>query len=341
MAQVSVIMPVYNSAEFVPDAARSVLEQDYDDFELVLVDDGSTDGSGTVCNELAAQHANVRVLHKPNGGMCSARNYALDRIETPYVAFCDNDDHYLPHLLRDNMHILTTSGADCVYYGRQLAIYDDASDRPRISVTKPKKHTVLRGQEIRDQYDLARSGSDAVWACIYRREVIERAGLRFDERLRHGHEDTIFTLQFLRAAEAIALNPQYYYVWMRRTSHSSSFSITDDLKLGYETAVNLECALIEDWDVARRLPDYCSDCMARYLLNPLETAMLAGNISYKQMLPLYEWLHDFFAPRAAYFQGKLAPSRRAFCSLILKGHYRLAYACMRAAQVYVAHTKRG
>ena len=340
MAEISVIMPVYNSAKYLRDAVESVLAQDFDDFELVLVDDGSTDGSGALCDDFADANPRVRALHKPNGGMCSARNYALDRIDSTYVAFCDNDDRYLSHLLRHNHHILAESGADCVYFGRQLAIYDATNVRPRVSVIAPPKYATLRGQEIRDHYDVARSGSDAVWACIYRREVIERAELRFDERLRHGCEDTIFTLSFLRHAQVIATNPQCYYLWMRRASHSSSFSVTDDFRLGYQTAVELECSLIENWHVADRLPDYCADRMARYLLNPLETVLMSGGRSFAQMLPVFRWLQEFFAPRARYFQGRLPLSRRVFCKLVLKGRFRAAYACMGAAGVYLAHTKR-
>lgn len=333
-------MPVYNSRDYLADAVQSVLDQDYHDFELVLVDDGSTDGSAEVCDELAAD-PRVRVLHKPNGGMCSARNYALDRIDSTYVAFCDNDDRYLPHLLRDNLRILHESGADCVYYGRRLAIYDTLASEPRVSEIRPPKYAILRDAEIREHYDVARSVSEAVWACIYRREVIEESRLRFDERLRHGCEDMIFTLEFLRRARAIATNPSCYYVWLRRASHSSSFTITDDFKLGFETAVGLECSLIEDWDVAGRLPDFCADRMSRYLLNPLETALLSGRLSYKATLPLYEWLAGVFEPHAQLFEGRYPVSRKVFCTLLLQRRFRSVHACMLAAQAYLARTKRG
>lgn len=340
MATISIIMAVYNSEDYMPAAVQSILEQDYDDFELLLIDDGSTDSSGTLCDEFAARDPRVRAFHKPNGGMCSARNYALDLIESTYVAFCDNDDRYLPHLLRDNLRILRDSNADCVYYGRRLAVYDTNAANPRTSEIHPPKYVVLKGQEIHDHYDIARSGSDAVWACIYRRSIIEQHHLRFDERLRHGCEDTIFTLSFLRHARTIATNPQCYYVWLRRSSHSSSFGLTDDFKLGFETAVMLECALIDDWDVFDRLPDFCANRMARYLLNPLETALLSSKLSYEELLPLFQWLADFFEPRASYFEGRIALPRKVFCLLILQRRFRAAAVCMRAAQVYIAHSKR-
>ncbi len=75
MIKVSVIMPVYNSAEYVRSAAQSVLKQDHDDFELIMIDDDSTGASGEICDDLAGTDSRIRVFHIPNGGMCHARNY--------------------------------------------------------------------------------------------------------------------------------------------------------------------------------------------------------------------------------------------------------------------------
>ena len=76
--KISVIIPVYNAADFLPRAVGSVLMQEFDDFEVILVDDGSTDGSAAICDEFAAHDERVRVIHKENGGVSSARNAGLD-----------------------------------------------------------------------------------------------------------------------------------------------------------------------------------------------------------------------------------------------------------------------
>ncbi len=341
MATVSVIMAVYNSQDYLPYAIQSILNQDYRDFELVLVDDGSTDGSGRICDEYALNNPQVRVLHKPNGGMCEARNYALDRIDSTYVAFCDNDDRYFPGLLSDNIDILQESGADCVYYGRRLALFYNSSGKPRMSEICPREKIVLREEEIKRHYDVARSGSDAVWACVYRRDVLEEAHIRFDERLRHGHEDTLFTLNFLRNARGIALNPKTYYLWIRRLGHSSSFALTDDFKLGYESATRLEEQTMQEWGVNSQLPSFCANRMARYLMNPLETMLLLGKLPYREALPIYEWVADFFEPYAHYIPRVTSLPRRAFCELVLNRNFRLVHTAMDAARLYVDHTKRG
>ncbi|MBR3225048.1 MAG: glycosyltransferase family 2 protein [Atopobiaceae bacterium] len=341
MATVSVIMAVYNSQEYLPYAIRSVLNQDYKDFELVLVDDGSTDGSGRICDEYALNNPQVRVLHKPNGGMCEARNYALDRIDSTYVAFCDNDDRYFPGLLSDNLRILEETGVDYVYYGRRLAIFDKPYAKPRMSDLGPKEKVVLRGEEIRQRYDVVRGGSDAVWACIYRRDVLEKYHIRFDERLRHGYEDTLFNLNFLKSAKSVATNPKSYYLWLKRLGHSSSFVLTDDYKLGHESATQLEDQIIQEWGVDKRLPSFCADRMTNYLLNPLERMLLMGKVPYEEALPTYEWVADYFAPFAHYVPQVTSLSRRTFYELVLKRRFRLVHAAMNAARLYVDHTKRG
>lgn len=89
---VSVIVPVYNVASYLPACIDSVLAQTFADFELLLVDDGSTDGSGDICDDYACRDVRVTVLHQPNAGPAAARNAALDVAQGEYVAFVDSDD---------------------------------------------------------------------------------------------------------------------------------------------------------------------------------------------------------------------------------------------------------
>ena len=89
---VSVIVPVYNTEKYLPECIESVLFQSYTDFELLLIDDGSTDGSGLICDEYARKDFRIKVVHKSNGGVSSARNEGLDIARGEYVCFVDSDD---------------------------------------------------------------------------------------------------------------------------------------------------------------------------------------------------------------------------------------------------------
>ena len=123
--KISVIVPVYNSEEYLPDTAASILNQSFEEFELILVDDGSKDRSGKICDELAQKDKRVKVIHKQNGGICSARNCALKLAKGEYIAFCDNDDMYLPGLLKDNYELAKKHNADVVRYSRKYQTVRD------------------------------------------------------------------------------------------------------------------------------------------------------------------------------------------------------------------------
>ena len=99
--KVSVIMPVYNSGEYLKTAVESILNQSLKEIELILVDDGSTDGSSERCDEYAAKDSRVVVIHQKNGGICNARNVALKIARGEYIGFSDHDDEYLPGLLEN------------------------------------------------------------------------------------------------------------------------------------------------------------------------------------------------------------------------------------------------
>ena len=102
MTEISVIVPVYNAEKYLPRCLRSIQEQTiFDQLEVVLIDDGSTDGSGELCDDFAARHANARVLHKENGGVSSARNAGLDVATGAFIGFVDSDDF----IRRDAMEI--------------------------------------------------------------------------------------------------------------------------------------------------------------------------------------------------------------------------------------------
>ena len=99
---ISVIVPVYNVEPYLRECIESILGQTYRDFELILVNDGSTDDSGTICDEYAAQDTRIRVLHQKNSGVSVARNVGLDSVQGEYITFVDSDDRvskdYLAYL---------------------------------------------------------------------------------------------------------------------------------------------------------------------------------------------------------------------------------------------------
>lgn len=110
---VSVVVPVYNVEPFLPECVESILAQTWQNYEVILVDDGSTDSSGKMCDDYARKNTRVRVIHKKNGGLSSARNAGIDIALGNYIAFVDSDDAVHPDYLKVLVEIAEGLDADC------------------------------------------------------------------------------------------------------------------------------------------------------------------------------------------------------------------------------------
>ena len=112
MPCISVIVPVYQAEKLIHDCVESVLRQTFQDWELLLIDDGSRDTSPAICDEYASRNDRIRVFHKPNGGVSSARNLGLLEARGDYIAFLDADDQYEPQALETMWSLMKQTGAD-------------------------------------------------------------------------------------------------------------------------------------------------------------------------------------------------------------------------------------
>ena len=112
--KISVIVPVYNVEKYLPRCIDSILSQTFKDFELLLIDDGSPDNCGKICDEYAAKDRRVRVFHKPNGGVSSARNLGLDKACGEWITFIDSDDYVAVDYLEELVSFKINSGAELV-----------------------------------------------------------------------------------------------------------------------------------------------------------------------------------------------------------------------------------
>lgn len=146
MPAISVIMPVYNSENYLRSAIDSVLNQTFRDFELILIDDGSKDGSGAICDEYGDKDSRVVVVHQENTGLCGARNRGLTMAQGEYLTFIDNDDLYMPTLLEDNYKLAVKHHAGMVKFGRVRADVCGDSLEKVIYVTAPNLY-VYQGKK--------------------------------------------------------------------------------------------------------------------------------------------------------------------------------------------------
>ena len=129
---ISVIVPVYNVETYLPQCVRSILSQDYEDLEVILIDDGSTDASGLLCDQYAREDPRVRVIHQQNGGAAAAKNAGLRAATGAYLTFADSDDYLEPDAYGFLMKTLQETGADAVQ-GSFREVYCSRSEEQRIA----------------------------------------------------------------------------------------------------------------------------------------------------------------------------------------------------------------
>ena len=231
---VSVIVPVYRAEAFLSQCADSVLSQTAENFELLLIDDGSPDGSPAMCDAYAARDPRVRVIHKPNGGVSSARNAGLDAAQGDFVVFIDSDDYadanYLEGLLSPLHEV---AAPERVLILTDYQPFSPDGEEPR---TFPQSFkAVLSGQQASPQMfrDLIFGFRLFPPYCkLYRRDVIESAGLRFDTGIRSA-EDFDFNMRYLEHMDEVRYFPvpTYHYRVDYKTYRPSNHGVLGDSEI--------------------------------------------------------------------------------------------------------------
>ena len=207
---VSIICPVYNTSAWLRECIESVLTQDVTRYELLLIDDGSTDGSAAVCEEYAAKDARIRVFHQEHGGASAARNAGLEQMRGEWVCFLDSDDQWLEGGLKTLAESVSEE-VDLVMMGYES--YDEKGNLiyavpDRIAMTLSSEEglmQILRPAHYRYFGNIC--------SKLFRTSVIRRKGCRFAEDLRFC-EDRLFTVQFVCASGRpvyYSTTPVYYY----------------------------------------------------------------------------------------------------------------------------------
>lgn len=220
--KLSIIIPVYNVEQYLQNCVQSVLTQTYQDLQVILVDDGSTDSSGILCDQLAQQDSRIQVVHKVNGGLSDARNAGLKVATGDYVAFLDSDDVYLlPDGIEQMMQVITTDKPDLLLF-QCVDIYPHRQSARRAYDTEYiAAHT---GTEVFHQ--LVRTQSFNMSACfqLIRRELLEEHQIYFEKGLLS--EDVDWSLRLWRHVEKVrAINLPMYGYQHREGSITTTYTI--------------------------------------------------------------------------------------------------------------------
>lgn len=216
--KLSIIVPVYNAEAYLEETLDSLAAQTYPEFEVVLVDDGSGDGSGEICKARAAVDNRFRYYRQENKGPSAARNAGLSYATGDYVGFCDGDDRIDAAMYQTMANHMESHTAD-------LALCDIYSERDQRRFGFPwQDGTVFRGTEIGESLVAAMVGNlsdndkevplwGSVVRCLFRTNIIKENNIHFPEDL-HFAEDLVFTLRYLQKAKAAVICDEAFY-WYR------------------------------------------------------------------------------------------------------------------------------
>ena len=209
---VSIIVPVYNAEIYLGPCLESLRSQTWPHLEILLVNDGSTDGSGQLCAAAARVDGRIRFLDRPNGGVSAARKAALAAAKGDYLQFSDSDDLLTPDATETLVRAAQVTGTDLVISHFFRVDGEKQAQRGHI-----KGERLLTRQEFAQEMVKAPANYyyGALWNKLYRRSIVEKQGLRFEEGVSWS-EDFLFNLEYLRHVRLVAAVPKPLYYYHKR-----------------------------------------------------------------------------------------------------------------------------
>ena len=205
---ISVIVPVYNVAAYLPQCLDSILSQEHEALEVILIDDGSTDASGAICDQYAGRDSRIRVIHQKNGGAAAAKNAGLRVAVGEYLSFVDSDDFLEPGAYRYMLKTLKECGADA----GEFAFRDVYRNRVEEQVQFPERR-VLTGLDYLVRFTESYTCA-LLWNKLYKRSLFD--GIFFEEG--HKIDDEFFTYQGFLNAQKVVCDSRIVYNYRRRAS---------------------------------------------------------------------------------------------------------------------------
>ena len=276
---VSIIVPVYNVAQYLDRCLNSLVQQSHRNLEILLVDDGSTDGSGALCDRWQSRDPRIRVFHKPNGGLSDARNHGLERACGEYICFVDSDDwcdlRFVEMLLRQ----LLETGSDLAECS---CLRTDGHVPDTIPATP--EYRVYEGRECVLRF-LSEDFSVSVWNKLYRRSLLENLPFRRGVY----HEDEFWTYRvFSRARRVCRMNYTGYFYYQRPGSivhtRPSEKRLRDAFDAARERIGFVEC----------HYPEYAAVGYSKMMYTCMYLYSQSGHCDPEQRAALQEELYTCF-----------------------------------------------
>ncbi len=234
MDKISIIVPVYNVEKYLKEALESIINQTYKNLEILLVDDGSKDSSGIICDEYAKKDNRVKVFHQENKGLSGARNTALNNATGKYIMFIDSDDTFELNACEKMYNAIEKFNADYVI-GNYIYIDEDGTKWSK-AVFSEEKYDEFR-LSIKDYDKSFYIMNSGVWNKIFRKTFLDSLQIKFEEGL--PAEDAIFTTYCFIKSTKVYYIPSIVYNYRQRKSDSISVELTHSYFSGINKAYKI------------------------------------------------------------------------------------------------------
>lgn len=224
---ISIIVPVYNVEKYLNRCVDSLIHQSYSNVEIILVDDGSTDLSGKLCDELAKLDDRIIVLHKVNGGLSDARNYGVSKCSGDYVLFVDSDDYVDIDICKETLEIALTTDADMVSFKAQQ-LYECSNKKHKSESQGTGEISILTSKDAGIRYLYGDGIQHSAWSKLYKRDLLDKVVFPVGMLA----EDFATTYLFISNCRSVAIYDKRLYVYCIRKNSimgQASFKLVLDV----------------------------------------------------------------------------------------------------------------
>lgn len=295
---VSVVVAAYNIEKYIGKCLESLTGQTYKNLEILVVDDGSDDGTGAICDEMAAEDPRVKVFHRKNGGLSEARNFGIHKARGEYVALVDGDDYVEPDYIREMWEVTQKTGADVAICGYNEEV--------------PKAETISGREAVIRLLTRQENMEIVAWNKLYRRRVIGDIKYPAGEK----YEDTLTTYKILAWAEEVVYVPRALYHYVTREGSIMNVGKTEERLRARERAAKEATEYFRDEDLKKAAE--VALLLAKYAWID---ASLRGEVDRKYLAENLDWVkvNDKGYTNNKYMTAKL----KAYNKMVKSGTYKL------------------
>jgi len=289
--KISVVVPVYNTENYLRECLDCFLKQAYKNIEVILVDDGSTDNSGSILDEYANKEDYFRVIHQSNQGVSAARNAALEIATGDYIGFVDSDDSFMPGMFEEFISIADKTDADIIQ-----SIGFLCNNKPQIHNSSIYE---FNNDEARDEFFTIGKIRPSLWLGIIKRELI--SDVRFPSHIHHW-EDYAFIAVMVSRANKVVVTSNCYYLYRIREGSATQVPLNDK---------QISCLHIYDYlaeNGVYKTQQERDDVRSMFICGVFKPYVLVSPVKkYKQLIRknIRQYIGSIYRSRSIYFKRKI------------------------------------